>query len=90
MLVIATKVGFYGGARRRIGSKFEFDMSTAKNGKLPSWMVEATAEAARDVARARAQEATRNADAAKAAAGPKRNRRGFALAPAVADAEDLV
>lgn len=44
MQVIATKVGFYGGSRRKVGEVFEMELRDPK--KLPSWVALGRAVAA--------------------------------------------
>ena len=92
MRVIATKLGFMHGARVRIGQELDLDESKCKkdaegNPVLPLWLIPATADARSKLSNAKRVEVERNKQAAVAAAGPKRSRRGFAVE---AGAEDLV
>lgn len=89
MRVIATKLGIYQG-RRRPGTEFDFPDSLCKKDKdgnliPPSWCVPATDKAKKDLANAAKLDAKREREAAIAAAGPKRNAKGYASAENVDD-----
>lgn len=70
MQVVATRQGFYGGVRRRVGDIF--DMEIAK-GKMPRWVeaVKNPEQAKAKALKAKADEDKKHAAAAHAASGGK-------------------
>lgn len=80
MRVIALEIGFYEGARKRVGAEFDFDekhMVKDAQGKavLPKWVTEKTADSQAQVQAAKKAAEDKDLNAAKAAAGPKRGDR---------------